>query len=104
MPTRLCLHPRCPNPATHRGRCPTHSRARNRDTHQNKSIYNSKRWQILRRHILYHQPLCGCGMIATDVDHITPIEQGGDPYNPANLQALCHPCHSRKTSREMASR
>lgn len=104
MPIRLCLHPHCPHPATHRGRCPTHSRANNRATHHYRHIYNSKRWAIVRRHILFSQPLCECGDIATDVDHMVPLDDGGDPYNPTNLQALCHPCHSRKTSREMMSR
>lgn len=36
---------------------------------------------------------------ATDVDHVTPLRRGGT-NDPANLQALCHPCHSRKTCAE----
>jgi 5-methylcytosine-specific restriction endonuclease McrA len=103
MPTRLCANPSCPNPATYRGRCTIHQTKHNRDTHRNRHIYTSKRWKILRRHILHHTPLCTCGEIATDVDHITPIEQGGDPWSPTNLQALCHPCHSRKTKAEQCA-
>lgn len=37
----------------------------------------------------------------TDVDHIVPHR--GDPellYDEANLQSLCHECHSKKTARE----
>jgi hypothetical protein len=44
-----------------------------------------------------------CGAIATDVDHIIAFDNGRDPYNPLNLEALCHPCHSTKTSHEMMS-
>jgi len=101
MPTRLCLAPRCPDPATYRGRCARHSRAREHQTHPNKTIYNTKRWQVLRRSVLFNHPLCPCGEIATDVDHIKPIEHGGDPWSRANLQGLCSHCHGQKTKREM---
>jgi 5-methylcytosine-specific restriction enzyme A len=103
MPTRLCLSTGCPHPATHRGRCPTHARQNNQATHHNRHIYGSKRWQILRRSILFNHPLCPCGQIATDVDHITPIAKGGDPWTPANLQALCAPCHGQKTRAEQTT-
>jgi 5-methylcytosine-specific restriction endonuclease McrA len=101
MPTRLCSTPKCPNPATYRGRCKGHAKQRNRDTHRNRQIYNSRRWKYLRRAVLFDEPLCQCGEIATDVDHIIPIEQGGDPYSRVNLQPLCFSCHGRKTKREM---
>jgi 5-methylcytosine-specific restriction protein A len=103
MPTRLCLEPRCPNTATYRGRCPTHSRQRERATHPNKRLYNSRRWQYTRRKQLHMEPLCACGEIATDVDHIRPVEAGGDPWHFANLASMCHECHSRKTRREQGA-
>jgi 5-methylcytosine-specific restriction protein A len=103
MPTRLCLEPKCPNPSHHRGRCQRHAKQRNKDTHRNRSVYNSKRWQMLRRRVLFDHPLCSCGEIATDVHHIQDIEQGGDPYSRANLQALCHSCHSRITRASQAA-
>lgn len=99
MPTRLCAEPGCPEAATYRGRCANHARQVNA-THRNRSIYNSKRWQILRRRVLFGQPLCPCGAIATDVDHIRPIEQGGAPFDRSNCQSLCHSCHSVKTRKE----
>lgn len=110
MPTRLCSTPRCPDPATYRGRCQRHAKQRNKDTHRNRSVYNSKRWQILRRRVLFDQPLCpgldgqGCGEIAEQVDHIVAIEHGGKPFDRANLQGLCASCHGKKTKREMTSR
>ena len=35
-----------------------------------------------------------------EADHIQPLEVGGAPYDPANGQALCIPCHIAKTRRE----
>ena len=100
MPTRLCIQ--CQRPATYRGRCAEHARHTNRATHRHRSIYNSRRWKLTRRAVLFAQPLClHCGDIATDVDHVTPIEDCVDPYDQANLQALCHSCHAIKTKQEM---
>jgi len=35
-----------------------------------------------------------------EVDHITPISEGGHPFDPANLRTLCEDCHEDKTARE----
>ena len=65
------------------------------------------RWKPLRDAILerdnYTCQVCGRRGIAliAEVDHIQPLHQGGDPYSPANLQAICRsPCHFEKTARE----
>lgn len=61
-----------------------------------------RRWQALRKLVLHEQPICempGCGMMATDVDHILAKAKGGTDER-GNLRALCHACHSRKTGRE----
>ena len=101
MPVRLCLEARCPNPQTYRGRCQRHARQRERVTHPNKHIYNSAKWANTRRKQLHDHPLCAeCGRIATDVDHIQPIEHGGDVWSPDNLQSLCRKHHGRKTRTE----
>jgi len=97
------------NPATYRGRCQTCAPARERDTHPNKHIYSSKKWRVLRRHKLGINPICEwpeheCDQIATDVHHVTAIQDGGDIWALANLQALCRYHHGILTSREMASR
>ncbi|WP_227015888.1 HNH endonuclease [Haloarcula sp. JP-L23] len=34
------------------------------------------------------------------VDHITPISQGGHPFDESNLQVLCDDCHEAKTAEE----
>jgi 5-methylcytosine-specific restriction endonuclease McrA len=105
MPTRLCNQPRCANPATTRGRCAEHARSYNRDTHRNRHIYNSKRWKLTRRAVLLDQPICAdCDQaLAVDVDHIVPLEQGGDPWARSNLAGLCRSCHGSKTRREQGS-
>jgi 5-methylcytosine-specific restriction endonuclease McrA len=38
------------------------------------------------------------------VDHITPIADGGHPFDPANLQTLCEECHESKTAAENSER
>lgn len=68
---------------------------------------NKAAWQKLRASVLANESLCrhcradGRVVIATDVDHIS-----GDPSDNsmANLQPLCHPCHSRKTAADHGKR
>lgn len=64
-------------------------------------------WRELRQTFLRRNPLCieclreGRTEPATDVDHIIAKRLGGrDEW--ANLQALCHSHHSRKTAAERA--
>lgn len=76
-----------------------------------KPLYEAKRgttaergygghWQRIRKRILQRDPVCttpGCDQPSTEVDHLTPLAQGGTNAD-NNLQGLCKPCHSRKTS------
>ncbi|MFC6770310.1 HNH endonuclease [Halorubrum pallidum] len=39
-----------------------------------------------------------------EVDHITPIADGGHPFDPGNLQTLCTKCHTEKTAVENSER
>lgn len=107
MPTRplnQCAEPTC-NQLTPGHRCPEHSTAQARQYRANSStIYNTKRWRILRRTVLAEQPICAepnCQAIAVDVDHIVAIRNGGDPWARSNLHGLCRPHHSRKTAHEI---
>lgn len=102
MPSTLCLEPRCPNPATYRGRCQRHQRERNRETSPNKTLYNTKRWKILRRTKLSKSPICErCDKrLATEVHHRLAIRVGGEPWAMSNLESLCKPCHSHETRQE----
>lgn len=38
------------------------------------------------------------------MDHIIPIWNGGEPFELANLQTLCHKCHKAKTKVEAGQR
>lgn len=98
MPTRLCAIPTCPEPATYRGKCAEHNRSNERTTDRaGKQVYSTKRWAMTRRKVLFLNPLCECGEIATDVHHIRDLADGGVPYDQANLEAMCHSCHSKHT-------
>lgn len=41
---------------------------------------------------------------AEQVDHIIPLEDGGEPFDPANLQSLCFRCHVIKSADENRKR
>lgn len=84
-------------------RCPTCTTTRQRTLrHPDRGrIYHTPRWRALRRRILDATPYCPCGALASHVDHVIPLRQGVDPFDEANLQALCAACHSRKTATEV---
>jgi 5-methylcytosine-specific restriction protein A len=117
MPTRLCLEPRCPNPATARGRCDEHRKEQERnrscvcraDAKERNRMYARKRWELTRRSKLFANPLCelehpGCLGIANEVHHMVAMEDGGAAYDLKNLISACKPCHSRETRREKGAR
>jgi 5-methylcytosine-specific restriction protein A len=58
---------------------------------------------VLRKRVLFEQPLCaveGCSQIATDVDHVVPLSQGGAEYERLNCQGLCAYHHAVKSGGE----
>lgn len=82
-------------------------KARVRGRQQKTRVYDTQLWRKkIRPGKLAVNPLCeqceaaGRVVVASEVDHITPIEAGGDPYDFDNLRSLCKPCHSRKTATE----
>ena len=52
-------------------------------------------WELRDR---YDPPRFTSG--AFHVDHITPISEGGHPFDEQNLQTLCRECHREKTAEE----
>lgn len=69
-------------------------------------------WMRTRARILRRDcGLCQCAECkaagrlrpAHEVDHVTPLEQGGSDDD-SNLQAIAVECHKRKTAREAAAR
>jgi 5-methylcytosine-specific restriction protein A len=84
--------------------------AHGRRAFSNASIYQSARWKALRKHHIQSSPLCvhclkndrtKAGWI---VDHIVPINEGGEPFDESNLQSLCSSCHNIKSGKEAHSR
>lgn len=66
-------------------------------------VYRSPKWRRLRSQVLSEEPLCrACrNAMPVHVDHIQPIVSRPDlAFVRSNLQALCAPCHSRKTATE----
>ncbi|GAB3324267.1 hypothetical protein GCM10027299_21370 [Larkinella ripae] len=43
---------------------------------------------------------CSPGTNAGVTDHIVPIAKGGDQWDPANFQTLCHRHHNAKSARD----
>lgn len=64
-------------------------------------VYGSSRWQSVRRQYREEHPLCeaclrdGIITAATLVHHKIEIADGGDPFDPENLESLCQACHNR---------
>lgn len=100
-----CSKPGCPELTTGRY-CENHKNQRDMRESAARRGYDS-RWRRARRLYLSRHPLCvecerrGRLTPADTVDHVVPHK--GDPvllWDEANWQALCAPCHSRKTARE----
>lgn len=95
-PTR-CTEPGCPE-LVQGSRCTKHAKQAQarRAARETWRDYGAD-WQRVRKLILKREPACRmCGQKATDVDHITPLKDGGT-HDPSNLRPLCHSCHSRRT-------
>ena len=64
----------------------------------------------MRAHVLRIEPLCrtcrakGKVTVATEVDHIIPLHQGGEEFDPDNCQPQCHDCHAEKSARDEGKR
>ena len=72
----------------------------------NSKFYNSRTWRNFRKVFLENNPLCvackenGFIVVANVVDHILPINKGGDSLSESNLQSLCSRCHNRKSAKD----
>ena len=102
MSTRLCAEPWCTElvdaPAR---RCPTHT---TRGHTSGTPGYGGRQWRNTSRAYLHTHPTCeqpGCTAPATEVHHRDgrhPLDPGANDWR--NLQALCHPHHSRATAKQ----
>ena len=107
-PKHPCAWPLCPA-LTDKQYCPEHQKMASgeykRDAKErgvDRDYYSSRRWRRLRKMFLAAHPICvtpGCNKPATEVDHIIPRDKGGTDEE-SNLQAMCKPCHSRKSVKD----
>ena len=64
------------------------------------------KWQRTRSQYFARYPLCahcaarGDVALAVELDHVTPLSQGGHAWDWANLQGLCLSCHLVKSRSE----
>jgi len=72
-----------------------------------RSQRHTRRYRKFRRAILASNPLCvqcraeGYFEVATTIDHIQPLCQGGAMWDKSNIQPLCRACHDIKTQAEL---
>jgi 5-methylcytosine-specific restriction endonuclease McrA len=75
-----------------------------------KPEYSGPEWRAVRLVVLardgYRCQIRGpkCRIVATHVDHIRSISQGGSRLDPGNLRAACASCNIAKRNREVAAR
>jgi len=102
-PLRFCRAPGC-SARVRRGYCPVHAEARRQAFHYKYSevtLYGGA-WKRARLAFLGKHPRCKCGRLANEVDHVIPHRGSLELFwDSANWQALCRPCHTRKTAREV---
>ncbi|MEN7549303.1 HNH endonuclease [Rapidithrix thailandica] len=80
---------------------------------EKSKFYHTSRWRKLARQILirdnYLCQACKRKGVLTAVgekprdhaiDHIQAVRQGGDFWDPHNLETLCAGCHNRKSGKE----
>ena len=64
-----------------------------------------------RKQAFERDPVCAwrfedgarCDRLGQELDHIVPLDAGGDPYSAKNLQLLCAEHHRVKTAEENRS-
>lgn len=72
----------------------------------NSSFYNSWPWRKFSKRYKQSNPICveceknGLIVPVKVVDHIVPINAGGERLSEDNCQSLCESCHNRKSSNE----
>lgn len=72
----------------------------------NSEFYNSWPWRKFSKRYKESHPLCvecekkDLVVLAKVVDHINPINNGGEKLSEDNVQGLCESCHNRKSANE----
>src|SRR3990172_8443180 len=106
MPKSICTYPNCRALIPRKeSRCPLHPYEQRRAPDDRASARTrgyDHAWEKLRAWYLTRQPVCemryeSCTQVATMVDHIIPIADGGKRLDQDNLQSGCRSCHRVKT-------
>ena len=69
---------------------------------RNNPVYATAAWRAVRKATLVRDGfrcrigLPGCRRVASQADHVVELEEGGAPYDLANLQAACGSCNVAK--------
>ncbi|MGU5666143.1 HNH endonuclease [Aeromonas hydrophila] len=78
---------------------------------QNDPFYNDMKWRGISERFLKKHPMCehckakGRYYAAEVTDHIIELEDNWDlRYTKSNFQALCRPCHNKKTAKARKER
>ena len=76
---------------------------------RHQHIYNDARWRALSEQVRNGGECAVCGVKPPQVpvlyaDHIVELIDGGAPFDPANVQALCPKHHGIKTKAEASRR
>lgn len=111
MPYKLktpCNYPGCPAMAVRQGKCLEHLQKYEKVRGTSVQRGYNYRWRKYRLRFLAQFPLCeecrraGKVTAATVVDHIDSHKGDyGKFWDERNHQALCKPCHDRKTAKEV---
>lgn len=105
---RPCSHPGCGvlvRDGT--GRCAKHPKPTWQKKPEAAKRITGRRLQKLRADLFERDPLCadcrrnGLVVLATQRDHIVPLEEGGQDIE-SNVQGLCVACHDAKSKAERA--
>jgi 5-methylcytosine-specific restriction enzyme A len=109
---------RCPKKAVINGLCQEHHDQAERETDARRPNAAARgydaRWRETRRVFLLTHVYCESDDClakpewyrpqATDVDHRDGLgPKGPRGHDPANLRALCHSCHSKRTARDQGA-
>ena len=80
------------------------NRARKRNRGGAVDPRSTRKWTSLSKRRRQRFPICetpGCDLPSEQTDHVIPVEENPKlAFRWSNLQALCHPCHARKSAEE----
>ena len=73
----------------------------NHRTNEQDKRYWTHQWKKARAAFIRENPTCKrCHKLAQVIDHVVPVNQGGEFWDVTNWQPLCKQCHDIKSGRE----